>query len=386
MNFAQIPPIPFSRPYLSEKEAQAVTQVLESGWIVGGPQLEALEARFCRRTKTKHAIGVSSWTMGAFLTLHAWGIGPRDEVIVPSFSFIATANVVRHVGATPVFCDLDPNDYNMDPQRASDLITNRTRAIIPVDQLGMPCRMDDFSELAKQHGLHLFQDSACAIGSMHEKDRPVGSLAEAAGFSLHARKVVTCGEGGMIVTNDTDLAKRLRRLRHQGMNLTDRQRHLARQPLIESYPEVGYNGRLTDIQAAIAVVQMDKLDEMLLYRQQIANRYNKKLQQHKHVHIPRERPGCRSNWQSYMVILDEHCPITPKEIMIGMQKRNIPLRRGCMAAHLEPCYKKTTAVPSLPITEIAATQGLQLPIYPDMRKADADRVADALLDILYSAA
>ena len=255
-------PIAFSRPCFGEAEAEAAAAVVRSGWVVGGPCLAEFERRFAKLCGADHAVGVSSWTTGAFLVLHAWGIGPGDEVIVPSLTFIASVNVIRHVGATPVFAEIDPATYNIDPADAARRITDRTRVIMPVDQLGLPCDIDAIGALARRHGLRVLDDAACAFGSFN-KGRPVGALADATVFSLHARKVVTTAEGGMITTDDAALAERLRRLRHQGMSLSDYARHAGPPTQFESYPEIGYNHRITDIQAAIGLAQLDRLDDIL---------------------------------------------------------------------------------------------------------------------------
>ncbi|MGB7448772.1 MAG: DegT/DnrJ/EryC1/StrS family aminotransferase, partial [Ornithinimicrobium sp.] len=358
-------PIAFSKPYMFAEEADAAAATINSGWIVGGPKLAELEQLFAQATGVKHGIGVSSWTTGAFLVLHAWGISPGDEVIVPSYSFIATANVVRHVGATPVFCDIDPHTHNIDVAHAESLVTPRTRGIIPVDQLGMPCDMDAVNQLAAKHKLHVLQDAACAIGSQY-RGRPIGKDAEVAIFSLHARKIVTCGEGGMIVTNDEHLAAQLRLLRHQGMNLSDFQRHNANTPLIESYPVVGYNVRITDIQAAVGVVQMGRLPEMLRLRRQVAKAYQQRLSQCSQIVLPREPENCQGNWQSYMLSLQPEAGMTPLEVMTKLHCQGIPTRRGVMAAHHEPCYQDTkiARIPPLPNTDYAVAHNLQLPIHP----------------------
>src|SRR5262249_13098870 len=275
----QAGPIAFSRPYLGEEELQAVAAVLRSGWIVGGSRLAAFENHFAELCGAAEAAGGSSWTTGAFLVLHSLGIGPGDEVIVPSLTFIASVNVVRHVGATPVFADVDPATYNIDPFDLARKITARTRAILPVDQIGLPCDIDAINEIAARHRVAVIDDAACAFGSRN-RNRPVGSLAEITVFSLHARKVVTTGEGGMIVTNDRALAKRLRRLRHQGMSVSDFARHDASPTVFESYPEIGYNFRITDIQAAIGLAQLDRLQELLARRRAVAERYQRALAGH----------------------------------------------------------------------------------------------------------
>jgi perosamine synthetase len=243
--------------------------------------------------------------------------------------------------------------------------------------------MDAVNKLAAKHGLHVLQDAACAIGS-HYYGHPVGQAAEVAIFSLHARKVVTCGEGGAIVTNDDELAAQLRLLRHQGMSLSDFQRHNADKPLIESYPIVGYNMRITDIQAAVGVVQMGRLSEILHLRRKIAEGYQRRLGECSKIVLPREPENCRGNWQSYMLSLQPDAGLTPLEVMTALHRQGIPTRRGVMAAHHEPCYRDTgiARIPPLPNTDYAVAHNLQLPIHPAMTEDQVDHVANSLLAVL----
>jgi perosamine synthetase len=367
-------PIAFSRPFFGDEEAEAAAAAVRSGWVVGGPRLAEFEERFAALCYAKHAVGVSSWTTGAFLVLHAWGIGPGDEVIVPSLTFIATVNVIRHVGATPVFADVDVGTYNMDPRDAARKITSRTGAIMPVDQLGLPCDIDAFNALARRHGLHLLDDAACAFGSRNN-GRPVGSLAEVSVFSLHARKVVTTGEGGMIVTDDSAFAERLRRLRHQGMSLSDFVRHNAAPTLFESYPEIGYNFRITDIQAAIGLAQLDRADEALLRRRQAAEHYQRVLTNHPVFIPPHVPPKLTPNWQSYQITLRPGSNVSRNGVMDRLHAMGIPTRRGVMASHLEPPYRSDVTLPN---TEMLAAQALQLPMHPTLGAVQQDRVLAAL--------
>lgn len=368
-------PIAFSRPYLGETEVQAAAAVLRSGWIVGGAQLAALECRFSELCGAAEAVGVSSWTTGAFLVLHALGVGPGDEVIVPSLTFIASVNVIRHARATPVFADVHPATYNIDPDDVAHKITDRTRAILPVDQLGLPCDVDRINEIAARRGIRVIDDAACAFGSRN-RNRPVGSLADVTIFSLHARKVVTTGEGGMIVTNDRAFAARLRRLRHQGMSLSDFARHNASPTVFEDYPEVGYNFRITDIQAAIGLAQLDRLDDILARRRAVAEYYQRALAGHP-VFIPPLVPaGLAPNWQSYQIALRSDAPVTRNALMDRLHTMGIPTRRGVMASHLEPPYLKTGS--TLPNTERLAATTLQLPIHPALTRSQQDRVVAAL--------
>jgi perosamine synthetase len=368
-------PIAFSRPFFGEVEAQAAAAVVRSGWVVGGPRLAEFEQRFAALCGARHAVGVSSWTTGAFLVLHAWGIGSGDEVVVPSLTFIASVNVIRHVGATPVFADVDPQTCNLDPQDAARKITSRTRAIMPVDQIGLPCDIDAFNALACQHGLHVLDDAACAFGSRN-RDRPVGSLAEVTVFSLHARKVITTGEGGMIVTNDSGFADRLRRLRHQGMSLSDFARHNAPPTIFESYPEVGYNFRITDVQAAIGLAQLDRLDEILARRRAVADRYQRALADHPVFIPPHVPPTLSPNWQSYQIAVRGNAGLTRNAVMDRLHALGVPTRRGVMASHLEPPYRPMGA--ALPNTETLASQTLQLPMHPALDEIQQGRVSAAL--------
>ena len=370
--------VAFSRPFFGPEEEQAVVEVLRSGWVVGGPRLVAFERRFAMLCGARHAVGVSSWTTGAFLVLKALGIGPGDDVLVPSLTFIASVNVIRHVGATPVFVDVDPATYNIDVDDAGRKIGPRTKAIMPVDQLGMPCEIDRILTLAQQHHLLVLQDAACALGSRFRGD-PVGYLSPVAAFSLHARKVVTTGEGGIIITNDAEFAARLRRLRHQGMSLSDFERHQATATTFESYPEIGYNFRMTDIQAAIGLCQLDRLDEMLAARRRVAERYTAFLSNHPYLEPPFAPPHVTPNWQSYQIRVRAGGRFDRNGLMEALHAAGIATRRGVMASHLEPPYRAMNA--RLPATEAAADECLQLPIHAGMGEAETERVLAALEQI-----
>jgi perosamine synthetase len=367
--------VPFSRPFFGVEEEAAVTAVIRGGWVVGGPKLREFEQRFAAVCGAKHAVGVSSWTAGGFLVLKALGIGPGDEVIVPSLTFIASVNVIVHAGATPVFVDVDPRTFNLDIDDVARKIGPRTKAVLPVDQLGMPCEIDRILELAEPHGLLVVQDAACAIGSRF-CDRPVGSIAPITIFSLHARKVVTTGEGGMILTNDAALAARLRTLRHQGMSLSDFERHSAGPTTFESYPEIGYNFRITDVQAAIGICQLDRLDDLLARRRKVAERYIAALSRHPTVEPPYVPAHVTPNWQSFQVRVRANNPIDRNTVMERLHAEGIATRRGVMASHLELPYKDLGY--RLPATERAAAECLQLPMHSGLTEADADVVLAAI--------
>ena len=374
--------VQFSRPYTGEEEARAAADAVRSGWIVGGPQLAAFEREFAGRCGAAHAVGVSSWTTGAFLTMHALGIGPGDEVLVPSYTFIASVNVITHCGATPVFVDIDEHTWNIDPQDMEEKISPRTKLLLPVDQVGLPCDMDAINGIAARHDIAVLDDAACAIGSSN-RGRPVGSLAPVTVFSLHARKLITTGEGGVIVTDDGEFADRLRRLRHQGMSLSDYQRHGMSPTTFESYPEVGYNFRITDIQAAIGRVQLAKLDEIIARRNALANAYLDYLGNHPLFLAPAVPEGIAPNWQSFMIGIREDSPIDRNSVMERLHERGIPTRRGVMASHLEAPYKSMAT--RLANTERAFARNLQLPMHPGLSMAQQARVIEALSEVTLEA-
>src|SRR3954465_6681479 len=264
--------VPFTRPYFRGGEGDAVAETIASGWVSQGPKVREFEAAFAERVGAPEAVATTNCTTALQLALYVLGVGPGDEVIVPSLSFIATANAVWQNGATPVFADIDPRTYNLDPVAVERAITPRTKAIMPVHQLGLPADMDPLLALAEAHGLAIVEDAACAIGARY-KGRPIGSLGPLACFSLHPRKVITTGEGGMIKVQDPEVAARLRQLRQHAMDVSDVARHAARDVVIESYPERGWNHRMTDMQAAVGLCQLELLDEILGQRQRLAERY-----------------------------------------------------------------------------------------------------------------
>jgi perosamine synthetase len=371
-------PIAFARPYTFEEEARAAADVVSSQWLVGGSRLQEFERRTAAFCGAHHSVGVSSWTTGAFLVLNAWGIGPGDEVIVPSYTFIASVNVIRHAGATPVFADIDPRTWNIDPADVARKITSRTRAIIPVDQIGLPCDIDAIIALAAPRGIRVLDDAACAFGSRN-KGRPIGSMADASVFSLHARKVITTGEGGLITTNDAELAARLGRLRHQGMSLSDFQRHGMSPTTFEEYPEVGFNFRITDMQAAIGLVQLDRLPDILARRRAIAEGYADALGGLA-LQLPYMPPDVVPNWQSYQVALLPDARLDRNAVMEALHARGIPTRRSIMASHREAPYRDMDA--QLPVTDDLFARAFQLPMHPALSRQQQDAIVGALSDIL----
>ena len=367
--------IPFSRPYYPGGEAEAVAAVIASRWVTQGPRVREFEEAFAGRMGAAHAVATSNGTAALQLTLYALGVGPGDEVIVPSLSFVATANAVWQCGARPVFADVEPDTFNLDPEAAERAIGSRTKAIMPVHQIGMPADMDAFTAIAERKGLVLVADAAPAVGARY-RGREMGALGAAACFSLHARKVITTGEGGMVTTDDAELAERLRRLRHHGMDLSDLARAHSKDVVFESYPERGWNQRMTDLQAAIGLCQLDALDEILVLRRELAERYTAALADHPWLEPPIEPEGYVHAWQSYAVRLHPDAPIDRLELMRALLADGIATRRGVAATHHELPYRE--GAPALPHTDAAASDTLLLPLFPELSHADQDFILERL--------
>jgi|tagenome__1003787_1003787.scaffolds.fasta_scaffold20983808_5 perosamine synthetase len=369
--------IPFTRPYLRGDEGAAVAETIATGWVSQGPRVREFEAAFAERVGAPDAVATSNCTTALQLALYVSGVGPGDEVIVPSLSFIATANAVWQNGATPVFADVEPRTFNLDPAAAERAITPRTKAIMPVHQLGLPADMDPFLSLASEHGLTIVEDAACAIGAAY-KGRPIGSLGPLACFSLHPRKVITTGEGGMIAVHDPAVAERLRQLRQHAMDVSDLARHGADDVVIEAYPERGWNVRMTDMQATLGLCQLELLDEILADRARLAARYTAALEQMPYLEPPYEPPYAERTWQSYAVWLSPHAPLSRQELMRGLLRDGIPTRRGVMAIHLEDAYAESRDA-VLPHTETATRDSFMLPLFPGMTDEQQDYVIDRLV-------
>lgn len=370
--------IPVAKIFLDDQEKHLISEVIDSGWITQGPMVEKFEREFARRVEADYAVAVSNCTTGLFLSLHCAGIGRGDEVIVPSFSFIASANAIVHIGASPVFVDIDPDTYNVDLEAVEKAIGPRVKAIMPVHQVGQAADLDRIYSLADKHGLAVIEDAACAIGSQY-KNRPVGSRAKYACFSFHPRKVITTGEGGMITTNDLGIATKLRLLRHQGMAVSDLARHKSDKVIFESYPVIGYNFRLTDVQAAIGLVQLTKLPSFLEKRARLAKLYNELFSSNEYLQCPYVPDYSRHNFQSYILRFKPECPISCNALMQELLEKGIATRRGVMCSHLELAYADIGRRMPLDKSECAVEETMIIPLYPGLTDSELQHVVDSIM-------
>jgi perosamine synthetase len=372
--------IPIAMPLLAEEEAEAASAAVLSGWVSQGPQVAAFEREFASLVGAPFACAVSNCTTALHLALAALQIGPGDEVITASHSFIATANCIRYCGATPVFVDIDPDTYNIDPNRVAEAITPRTRAVIAVHQMGMPCDLKALVALADRHGIVLIEDAACAAGSQVRMNgdwerigQPHGQIAC---FSFHPRKVITTGEGGMLTTSDAELDRKFRLLRQHGMSVPDTVRHGSPQVIFEEYLTVGFNYRMTDIQAAIGRKQLERLAELVSRRRSLAARYGELLGNFAGLRLPAEPGWARSNWQSYCVRLPDR--LDQRTVMQSLLDQGIATRRGIMCSHREAPYRDERPRHDLRQSELAQDQCILLPLYAQMSEGDQARVIDCV--------
>ncbi len=370
--------VPVMRPWLGVEEQVAAAEAIASGWVAQGPRVAAFEQAVCEHLGAAHAVAVSSCTAALHLALVVLDMRPGDEVVVPSLSFIATANAVRYVGAEPVFADVDPVTQNLTPETIAAVLSPHTRVVILVHQAGVPADIDAVRALCDPLGVTVVEDAACAIGSTY-RGAAVGASDNLVTLSFHPRKVITTGEGGMLLARDGAIAARVRRLREHAMSVSAADRHAHGVPVLEQYLETGFNYRMTDVQAAIGVVQLGRLDEIVARRRALAEGYRARLGTVPGLALPGDPPWGTTNYQSYVVTPTEEFPVSRDELMQRYLRAGISPRRGIMAAHLEPAYEGHPHVP-LPATELLTRRSLVLPLFHEMTVEDQDRVADVLIE------
>ncbi len=382
--------VPIARTALTEAEIESVLGPLRSGWLVQGPKVREFETKWSDFTSSGHSLAVTSCTTGLHLAAVALGLSAGDEVIVPAFTWIATANIVEHQQATTVFCDIDLDTFNIDIASMEAAITPRTKGIIPVHLFGLPANMDAVNALAKKHGLWVIEDAACGFGATYNGQH-VGTLGDAGSFSFHPRKAITTGEGGMVTTNNADLAETIRQLRDHGAAMSDHQRHLGPRPyLLADHPLAGYNQRMTDFQAALGAAQMDRAAQIVEERRRLAARFDDAFAGLDWLRTPQEPEGCKHSYQSYP------CLFKPSEITTSSVKRinaernawmeelqaaGVSTRPATHAVHMLTYYREKYGLreEDMPNAFAANDCSISLPLFHGMTEVEQDHVIAAVL-------
>lgn len=373
--------IPIAVPYTDDLEVEAIKKPLLSGWLTQGPCVADFEKKFAKIHGVRHAVATTNCTTALHLALVALGIGPGDEVIVPSFTWIATANAVEYVGARPVFCDIERDTFNISIKNLETLINARTKAIIPVHLFGLCAGMDPLLSLCRKHKLFIVEDAACAIGASIQ-EKKAGSFGDIGCFSFHPRKIITTGEGGMCTTNNDALAARLISLRNHGASVSDETRCCGDKPqVMPDFKILGYNYRMTDLQGAIGSVQLSRLRSFIRQRQKGAAWYSKKLKDLKWLRTPRAPEGFQHSYQAFVCYVDEKkSPASRNEIMERLQLKGVSTRPGTIAVHLQDYYarKYVIAPDAFPVSRDCDRYSLAIPLHNRMSADDYQYVVRTL--------
>ena len=358
--------IPVSKPALIGREKEYVLDCLESSWISSnGKYIELFEKGFAEKIGVKHALACSNGTVALHLALLSIGVGPGDEVIVPTLTYVATANAVKYTGATPVLADSAPDTWNIDPEKLEPLITKRTKAIIPVHLYGHPCDMDPIMDIAKRYGLHVIEDAAEALGSKY-KCRTCGAIAHISTFSFYGNKTITTGEGGMVVTNDDELAAKVRILKGQGMDPKKRY----------WFPVVGYNYRMTNIQAAIGLAQLENADKFCEKRRMIARWYSESLKNIPGITLPVEKDYALHSYWMYSILIEDGYGKGRDEVMELLYKSGGETRPFFYPMHVMPVYWENS--PGLKNAEDIASRGINLPTFYELTEEDVRYISGVI--------
>jgi perosamine synthetase len=375
--------IPIALPSLGTEEWEAVREPLESGWVTQGPQVAAFERTFAQLHDVRFALATTSCTTALHLALDGLGLGPGDEVIVPAFTWVATPNAAVYCGATPVFADVDPLTYNLDPADVAAKLTERTRVVVPVHLFGL-CMDVDALRTVLPPGVSVLEDAACAAGAQLG-GRPAGGLGDVAAFSFHPRKSITTGEGGMVTTNDKDLAERMERRRNHGAAVSEEVRHNGPAPyLLPAFAEIGFNYRMTDVQAAIGLVQLGKLDRFIDERERWARWYDERLASLSWLLTPPRPATGRHGWQAYVTdVVEDEAPAPRNEMMARLLELGVSTRPGTHCAAGLDVYRRRRdpGHDSCPVSERLERTTMALPLHNRMEPEDYEHVAEALLSL-----
>lgn len=374
--------IPVTKPYFGQEELEALREPLMTGWVTQGPKVKEFEEAVSLYTAASHARATTSCTTALHLALLACGVGPGDEVIVPSFTFVASANAVEYVGAKPVFVDIDLDTFNVDASQIAKAVTRRTKALMPVHLFGLCADMDPVMQIARKHQLRVIEDAACAIGAYYN-GRHAGTFGDAGCFSFHPRKSITTGEGGMVVTNDPEIAQKVEILRNHGAEVSDLARHEGKGLLLPQYSRLGFNYRMSDLLAAVGKVQLGRLDWLVSERRRRAQRYTEALSGVQGIKLPLEPAGYFHVYQSYVVLLMDDGRLSRDALAERLAGEGIATRQGTHAVHTLGFYasKYTHRPQDFPNALTADRQSLTLPLYPQMTDDDQEYVVDRVRTI-----
>lgn len=371
-----------TQPYFDDEELKKVKECLDSRWVTQGPMTEQFEKLFLQRHGGSHAIAVCNCTAGLHMAMMALGITAGDEVIVPAYTWITSANCIEYVGAKAVFADVK-DSFNLDPAEMEAAITDKTKAVVVVHEFGRAAEMDEIMEIASRYGLKVIEDCACAIGTMY-KGKPVGTFGDIGVFSFHPRKVITTGEGGMCITNDEELARKLDSLRNHGASVDSSNEDFGKPFYMGEYNILGYNLRLSDIQAAVGIAQMDKLESLLAERKACAGYYLKLLAEHKTIKVPEDIKKYGPTYQSFVILLEPGMELVRNRIMLELQEQGIQTKQGTHAVHRLGYYREKYGIKAedYPMAAYCEDCSITLPIFPGMTKDAQKFVVDRLLAAL----
>ena len=378
----EIRKIQISRPDLGDEEWEALREPVLSGWVTQGPKVRAFEEAFAARQGVEHALATTSCTTVLHLILAALGVGPGDEVIVPAFTWVASANAVEYCGARPVFVDVSAKTFNIDPADVAARVTRRTKAIIAVHLFGLCADMSALAEAAP--GVPIVEDAACAVGGAYRGEQ-AGALGIAAAFSFHPRKIVTTGEGGMVTTRSAELAERMTIMRNHGATVSEEQRHHGPKPyILPDFPVMGFNYRMTDIQGALGLVQLGKLDRLLAERVERAAFYTERLGELEWLNTPDVPDDCTHGWQSYVCLVDEErSPMSRNDLMEALEARGVSTRPGTHAVHTLTLYREKYGIApnDYPGALLCDRASIAIPLHNRMTEEDYEYVASTLFEL-----